>query len=77
MGVEPGDELRGIQRRFPRFKGPQTFRTGHVYRAKVPKTLATSILVLFERLKFIVRLRKQFLRNWRVLRARTADMLLK
>ena len=77
MGVEPGDELRGIQRRYPRFNGPQTFRTGHVYRAKVPKALATSVLVLFERLKFIVRLRKQFLRNWRVLRARTADMLLK
>jgi hypothetical protein len=48
-----------------------------VYRAKVPKALATSVLVLFERLKFIVRLRKQFMRNWRVLRARTADMLLK
>jgi hypothetical protein len=77
MGVEPGEELRSIQRRFPGFPGPRTFRTGHVYRPQVPKFAATGLMLLFERLKFIVRGRKQFMRNWRVLRARMADMLLK
>jgi hypothetical protein len=77
MGVEPGEELRSIQRRFPGFPGPRTFRTGHVYRPKVPRFAATGLMLLFERLKFIVRGRKQFMRNWRVLRARMADMLLR
>ena len=77
MGVEPGEELRSIQRRFPGFPGPRTFRTGHVYRPEIPKVAATGLMLLFERLKFIVRGRKQFMRNWRVLRARMADMLLK
>jgi len=77
MGVEPGEELRSIQRRFPGFPGPRTFRTGHVYRPKVPRFAATGLMLLFERLKFIVRGRKQFMRNWRVVRARMSDMLLK
>ena len=77
MGVEPGEELRSIQRRFPGFPGPRTFRTGHVYRLKVPKVAATGLMLLFERLKFIVRGRKQFMRNWRVLRARMTDILVK
>jgi Fe2+ transport system protein FeoA len=77
MGVEPGEELRSIQRRFPGFPGPRTFRTGHVYRPGIPKVATTGLMLLFERLKFIVRGRKQFMRNWRVLRARMADMLLK
>ena len=77
MGVEPGEELRSIQRRFPGFPGPRTFRTGHVYRPGIPEVAATGLMLLFERFKFVVRGRKQFMRNWRVLRARMADMLLK
>jgi hypothetical protein len=34
-------------------------------------------MLLFERLKFIVRARKQFLRNWRVWRARVEDVTAK
>jgi len=77
MGVEPGDELRGIQRRFPRFQGPRTCKSGHVFSPRIPRSAANGAMLMFEKLKFIVRLRKQFLRNWRLLRARTADLLLK
>jgi hypothetical protein len=77
MGVEPGEELRGIQRRFPLFPGPRTQQSGHIFDPRIPASTAGSVMRMFESLKFIVRLRKQFLRNWRLLRARAADLLLK
>jgi hypothetical protein len=77
MGVEPGDDLRHIQRQFPRFPGPRTLKDGHVFGPKVPKGAARALMLVFERLKFIVRMRKKFLRSWRIWRARMQDLLLK
>jgi hypothetical protein len=45
-----------------------------VFRPQVPRQLAFALMVLFERLKFIVRARKQFLRAWRKARARLEDL---
>jgi hypothetical protein len=73
-GIDPVAELRRIQQMFPEFQGSRTMDTGHVFRPNVPRVLARSLMLLFERLKFIVRARKQFLRNWRVWRARIEDL---
>ncbi len=77
MGVDPGEDLRRMQQQFPRFPGPRTLKTGHVFGPKVPKSAARALMVVFERLKFIVRMRKKFLRTWRIWRARMQDLLLK
>jgi hypothetical protein len=77
MGVEPGEDLRRIQKQFPRFPGPRTLKNGHVFKPKVPRIAAPGVMLLFERLKFIVRARKKFLRTWRLWRARVEDLLLK
>lgn len=73
MGVDPAQELRGILARYPNFGGQRMLKGGHVYRPGLPAWLAPGALVLFEKLKFIVRLRKQVLRNLRAWRAAWQD----
>jgi hypothetical protein len=73
-GIDPGDDLRRIQKMFPAYTGPRTLRQGHVFRPRLPKKWASGLVFLFERLKFIVRARKQFLRTWRHYRARLEDL---
>jgi hypothetical protein len=73
MGIDPGDELHSIRRMFPHFQGPRTLPHGHVFRAQVPRHFAGGIMLVFERLKVIVRVRKQLLRLFRVWRARIED----
>jgi len=73
MGVDPGQELRGVLARFPNYGGQRMLKEGHIYRPGVPPALAPTLLVLFEKLKFIVRLRKQVMRNVRAWRARLQD----
>ncbi len=75
MGVDPGQELRSILARFPNFGGQRMLRQGHVYRPGLPPALGPVLLVLFEKLKFIVRIRKQILRNVRAWRANLQDRL--
>jgi hypothetical protein len=75
MGVDPAQELRTIVARFPQFGGQRMLQHGHVYRPGVPAALAPALLLLFEKLKFIVRIRKQVLRNVRAWRARLQDRL--
>lgn len=70
MGIDPAEELRRVERMFPQFVGAQTLRDGHVLRGGIPRPLAPIAWRLFERLKFVVRWRKQFLRRWRRGRAR-------
>ena len=74
-GIDPGDDLRRIQKMFPAYAGPRTLRQGHVFRPRLPKKWAFGLMFLFERLKFIVRARKLFLRNWRYWRARIEDLV--
>jgi hypothetical protein len=74
MGIEPGEELRRAREKFPEFKGPRTLADGHVFRPGIPQPLARGIMLAFERLKFIVRIRKQTLRSWRLWRARIEDL---
>jgi hypothetical protein len=73
MGVDPGEELRSILTRFPNFGGQRLLKQGHIYRPGLPRVLAPVLMVLFEKLKFIVRLRKQVLRNVRAWRAAVQD----
>jgi hypothetical protein len=73
-GIDPGNDLRRIQKMFPAYAGPRTLRQGHLFRPRLPRLLATGLMLLFERLKFIVRARKQFLRTWRNSRAWLEDM---
>jgi len=72
-GIDPGEELRSVRARFPGFEGPRTLGGGHVFRTDLPRWLAPAAMFAFERLKFIVRIRKQILRNWRLWRARVQD----
>jgi hypothetical protein len=74
-GIDPGADLRRIQSMFPQFRGSRTLPDGHVFQPGVPPAMARPLMVLFERLKFIVRARKQLARNWRNLRARLQDVL--
>ena len=67
-GIDPGTELRRIQGMFPSFRGSRTLARGHVFRPGIPRCLAHAVMLLFERMKFIVRLRKKFLRAWRAAR---------
>jgi hypothetical protein len=73
MGVDPGEELKRIREMFPAFRGHRNLRDGHVFRPGAPRWLAPALMALFERLKFIVRWRKKFLRTWRLWRARVHD----
>ncbi|HTX24590.1 MAG TPA: hypothetical protein VMD03_08035 [Steroidobacteraceae bacterium] len=75
MGVDPAEELSRVRRMFPDFVGARTLADGHVFRAGIPRSLAPLVWRLFERLKVIVRLRKQFLRQWRLRRARLEDLM--
>ena len=68
-GIDPGTELRGIQAMFPKFRGSRTMLRGHVFRPGLPRGIAHALMLLLERMKFIVRLRKKFLRAWRSWRA--------
>ncbi|MGH8325167.1 MAG: hypothetical protein ACRET2_00225 [Steroidobacteraceae bacterium] len=75
MGVDPAEELRRVERMFPEFVGARTLGDGHVFRSRIPRRLTGATLRVFERLKVIVRLRKQFLRQWRLGRARLEDLV--
>jgi hypothetical protein len=73
-GVDPGEDLRRIQQMFPSFTRARTLSDGHLYRSGVPRWLARGLMFLFERLKFIVRVRKRLLRTWRSCRVRLEDL---
>ncbi len=75
MGIDPAEELHRVERMFPEFIGAKTLRDGHVFRSGVPKSLAPVIWRLFERLKVVVRVRKQVMRQWRLGRARIEDLV--
>jgi hypothetical protein len=72
-GIDPGEELREVREMFPDFIGPRTLAEGHVFRPDIPPRLAPWLLRACERSKWIVRLRKQALRQWRLARARLED----
>jgi hypothetical protein len=73
MGVDPGQELREVLARFPNFGGQRMLKAGHIYRPGLPSALGPVLLWFFERLKFIVRVRKQLLRTVRAWRANLQD----
>ena len=75
MGVDPGEELASVRRRYPQFGGSRTLKSGHVYRPGIPRWAAPVLLRLFEKLKFIVRIRKKVLLHARAWRARLEDRL--
>ncbi|HTT01541.1 MAG TPA: hypothetical protein VMG11_05570 [Steroidobacteraceae bacterium] len=72
-GIDPAEELRQVREMFPDFIGPKTLDAGHVFKPDIPPRLAPWLLRAFERSKWIVRLRKQVLRQWRHARARLED----
>ena len=66
MGVSPAQELQGILARFPIKLGKYRMaKSGHVLRPGIPRLLGPALIVLFEKLKIIVRVRKQMLRSVR------------
>jgi hypothetical protein len=75
MGVDPYAELKAVQERYPKYSACRTLHGGHVYRPGIPPLLAGALMWLFERLKFIVRLRKRALFQWRHWRATLEDAL--
>jgi hypothetical protein len=75
MGVDPVEELHRVERMFPEFVRLNRPRDGHVYRQDIPRCLAPLLGYVFERLKGIVYMRKQFLRQWRLWRARIEDLV--
>lgn len=75
MGVDPGAELRRVQALYPAFRASRTFPTGHVFRPGIPRFAAPALLWLFERLKFIVRIRKKVMLHLRYWRASVEDAL--
>jgi hypothetical protein len=72
-GIDPGTELRRIREMFPGFRGSRTLLRGHVFRAGIPRGTRTALMLLFERMKFIVRVRKRLLRAWARWRAGLED----
>jgi hypothetical protein len=71
MGITPAQELQRILDRFPDKMGKyRMLKTGHVLRPGIPRLLAPALVLLFEKLKIIVRVRKQVLRNVRLWRTR-------
>jgi hypothetical protein len=77
LGIDPNQELRRVRAMFPEFVGARTLADGHVFRAGIPRALAPGLMRLFEGLKFIVRIRKQLARQWRLTRARVEDTFLR
>ncbi len=75
MGVDPGEELARVQRKFPAFRGSRTLEDGHVFRPGIPRWAAPRLMRLFEELKFVVRIRKKLMLHLRSLRARIEDLL--
>jgi hypothetical protein len=75
MGVDPGEELERVRRRYPQFRGSRTLAAGHVFRPGIPPWAAPLLMRLFEKLKFIVRIRKKLLLALRTLRARLYDSI--
>jgi hypothetical protein len=75
MGVDPGAELARVRRMYPTFRGSRTLNAGHVYRPGIPRFAAPALMWLFERLKFIVRLRKKLMLHVRYWRASLQDAL--
>jgi hypothetical protein len=73
MGVDPHEELRGVQRLYPQLRRYRTLPKGHVFRAGLPRGVAPALMWLIERLKFIVRLRKRALFHLRYWRATVTD----
>ncbi|HEX4627496.1 MAG TPA: hypothetical protein VH137_01805 [Gemmatimonadales bacterium] len=73
MGVDPHEELRRVQRLYPELRRYRTLRRGHVFRPGIPRALAPALMWLIERLKFIVRVRKQALFRLRYWRATLTD----
>jgi hypothetical protein len=74
MGVDPGEELERVLRVYPALRTSRTLAGGHVYRPGVPPVLAPVLMRGFEKLKFIVRLRKRLMVHLRAARARLQDM---
>ena len=68
MGVDAAEELRRVRERFPAYVGPRTLPRGHVYRRGIPPFIAGVLWRVFEHLKWMVRLRKQALRQWQRIR---------
>lgn len=75
MGVDPNSELESVLTAYPQLRRNRTLPGGHVYRAGVPRALAPALMWMFERLKFIVRLRKRALFRLRYWRANLEDTL--
>jgi hypothetical protein len=75
MGIDPAEELSRVRRMFPEFVGARTLSDGHVFRGGIPRRLAPLLWRVFEKLKVIVRIRKQLLRQWRQRRARLVDLV--
>ena len=75
MGIDPAEELSRVRRMFPDYVGARTLADGHVFREGLSARAAAMLLVVFEKLKVIVRLRKQVLRQWRSGRARIEDFV--
>ena len=75
MGVDPGAELLGVQRMYPALRANRTLAGGHVYRPGVPRIAAPALMWMFERLKFIVRLRKRAMFHLRYWRATVQDAI--
>jgi hypothetical protein len=76
IGVDPATELERVRRMFPDFTGPRTLAHGHVFRPALPRHLAPYVMYAFEKLKMIVRVRKQLARQWRNRRAQVEDYLI-
>jgi len=74
MGVDPKQEMLGVLARFPNSRPHHMLEGGHVYRPGLPRALGPVLMVLFEKLKFIVRIRKQVMRNVRAWRAAVQDL---
>jgi len=73
LGVDPHEELRRVQRMYPGLSGSRTLSGGHVYRPGIPPLAAPALMWIIERLKFVVRIRKQALRRLRYWRASLED----
>ncbi len=63
LGVNPEDEGEAARRSFPHFVGMRTERRGHVYRPGIPRALRRPALALFEKMKFLARQRKKWVRS--------------
>lgn len=62
-GIVPEQEEDTARRNFPHFVGMRTERRGHVYQPAIPRVLRRPALTMFEKLKFIARQRKKWVRR--------------